>query len=195
MAEQESVSRKVIAGVLIGIILAALGFLAKWLLPGLWTFFLTVWRWCIQLVSVPTWLLILLSLYVGASLLRAYLSHRRRTRQKNTQPAQRTLNWSDYTCDVFHEIAWRWKYAHDGQLYELVPFCFKCDTQIHPRIGHVDSLGRSTNYQCDHCGNQVLVDGSQSAIDDWVTRQIQRKLRSPNKEWKTAIKTQGWRNE
>ena len=196
MAEHESISRKVIAGVLIGIILAALGFLAKWLLPGLWTFFVTIWRWCVHLVSVPAWLLIVLSLYVGTSLIRAYLRHRRRIRQKS-QPADDSADepdWRDYTCDVFHEIVWRWSYASRGELLQLVPFCFKCDTQIHPRIGSIGPLGEKTDYTCDHCGNQVLLDGSHEQILDWVSRQIQRKLRSPSEEWKNAIKDQASRS-
>jgi len=198
MAEHESISRKVIVGVLIGIILAALGFLAKWLLPGLGTFLFTIWRWCLHLISVPAWLLIVLSLYVGTSLIRAYLRHRRRTRQ-NTQRADDSADepdWDDYTCDVFHEIVWRWSYASRGGLIHLLPFCLKCDTQIHPEIGHIDALGQKTRYACDNdnCGNQVLLDGSHEEVVDRVARQIQRKLRSPSEEWKTAIQTQGWRN-
>jgi hypothetical protein len=196
MAQHESISRKVIAGVLIGIILAALGFLAKWLLPGLGTFLLTIWHWCVHLVSVPVWLLILLSVYAGTSLIRAYLRHRGRTRQKPERAGDSPdePNWQDYTCDVFYEIVWRWSYANQGKL-QLVPFCLKCDTQIHPEIGHIDALGEKTRYACDNdnCGNQVLLDGSHEQVVDRVTRQIQRKLRSPSEEWKTGIKTQGWR--
>ena len=147
MAQHESISRKVIAGVITAVIVTVLGFLAKWLLPGLGTFFLTIWRWCVHLVSVPASLLIVLSLYVGTSLIRAYLRHRRRTRQ-NTQHADEFADepdWPDYTCD--------------------------------------------------HCGNQVLLDGSHDEVIDRVSRQIQRKLRSPGKEWKTAIKIHGWRNK
>ena len=201
MAEHESISRKVIAGVLIGIILAALGFLAKWLLPGLLslaaTSLLAVWRWCVHPVSVPAWLVTLLSVFVGTSLIHAYLRHRRRTR-RNTQRADDSADepdWDDYTCDVFHEIVWRWDYARQGELLQLAPFCFKCDTQIHPEIGHIDALGERTRYPCDNdnCGNQVLLDGSHEQIVDRVSRQIQRKLRSSGEEWKTAIRTQGWR--
>ncbi len=186
MAEHESISRKVIAGVIIGIILAALGFMAKWLLPGLGTFLLAVWHWCVHLV-------ILLSLYVGTSLIRAHLRHRRRTRRQNTKPAD-DPNWQDYTCDVFYEIVWRWSYPSQVGRLQLVPFCLKCDTQIHPQIGDIGPLGEKTSYTCDHCGNRVLLDGSQEEVVDRVSRQIQRKLRSPGEEWKIAIKTQGWRN-
>ncbi len=195
MAEHESISRKVIAGVIIGIILAALGFMAKWLLPGLGTFLLAVWHWCVHLVSVPAWLLILLSLYVGTSLIRAHLRHRRRTRRQNTKPAD-DPNWQDYTCDVFYEIVWRWSYPSQVGGIQPVPFCLKCDTQIHPEIGHIDALGEKTRYPCDNdnCRNQVLLDGSHEQVVDRVTRQIQRKLRSPGEEWKIAIKTQAWRN-
>ena len=200
MAEHESISRKVIAGVLIGIILAALGFLAKWLLPGLLslaaTSLLAVWRWCVHPVSVPAWLVILLSVFVGTSLIHAYLRHRRRTR-RNTQRADDSADepdWQDYTCDVFHEMTWRWGYDNRGQLLRLLPFCFKCDTQIRPEIGSIDALGEKTNYACDHCGNQVLLDGSHDHVVDWISRQIQRKLRSPSEDWKRAIKPQGWRN-
>ena len=197
MAQHESISRKVIAGVITAVIVTVLGFLAKWLLPGLGTFFLTIWRWCVHLVSVPASLLIVLSLYVGTSLIRAYLRHRRRTRQ-NTQHADEFADepdWPDYTCDVFYEIVWRWSYASQGGRLQLVPFCFKCDTQIHPNIGSIGPLGEKTDYTCDHCGNQVLLDGSHEQVLDWISRQIQRKLRSPSKEWKTAIKTHGWRNK
>jgi len=196
MAEHESISRKVIAGVIIGIILAALGFLAKWLLPGLGTFLLTIWHWCVHLVSVPVWLLILLSLYAGTSLIRAYLRHRRRTRQKPERAGDSPdePNWQDYTCDIFYEIVWRWSYPSQVGRLQLVPFCLKCDTQIHPQIGDIGPLGEKTSYTCDHCGNRVLLDGSQEEVVDRVSRQIQRKLRSPGEEWKIAIKTQGWRN-
>jgi hypothetical protein len=198
MAQHESISRKVIAGVITAGVIAVLGLLAKWLLPGLAhvaaTFFLTVWRWCVHLVSVPAWLLILLSLYVGTSLIRAYLRHRSRTRQKTQRPAD--PDWRDYTCDVFDEIVWRWGYASRGELLQLVPFCFKCDTQIHPEIGHIDALGEKTRYPCDNdnCRNQVLLDGSHEQVVDRVSRQIQRKLRSPSEELKTAIKANAWRN-
>ena len=80
-----------------------------------------------------------------------------------------------------------------GGLIHLLPFCLKCDTQIHPEIGHIDALGQKTRYACDNdnCGNQVLLDGSHEQIVDRVSRQIQRKLRSSGEEWKTAIRTQG----
>ncbi len=195
----ESISRKVIGGVITAGVIATLGLLGKWLLPGLAhlvaTFFLTIWHLCVHLVSVPAWVLIALLLYVGTSLIRAYFRRRRRIREKAQPKTQRTTetNWRDYKCDVFHEIVWRWHYANQSQL-KLVPFCLKCDTQIHPEIGHIDALGESARYRCDHCGNQVSLDGSHEAVVDRVTRQIQRKLRSPSKEWKLAIQTQGWRN-
>jgi hypothetical protein len=189
---QESIARKVVAGVLIGIILAAVGSLANWLLPGVRTFFVSVWRLCIHLVAVPAWLLILLSLYVGTSLIRAYLRHRSQT-QQNTQRAAEP-NWRDYTCDVFHQIVWRWGYGNNGQPVQLTPFCFKCDTQIYPEIGHISPLGEKASYHCDNCGNQVLVDGSHEYVVGWIARQIQRKLRSPAKEWKNAIKDHAGRN-
>ena len=197
MAEHESIWRKVIAGVFTAGIIAVLG----WFLPGLLTvvakFLLTIWRRCIHLVGVPAWLLTLLLLYVGTSLIRAYLRHRSRIRQKS-QPSDDSPDepdWRDYTCNVFHEIVWRWSYASRGRLFHLLPFCFKCDTQIHPKIGSIGPLGEKTDYTCDHCGNQVLLDGSHEQVLDWISRQIQRKLRSPSKEWKTAIKTHGWRNK
>jgi len=200
MAQHESISRKVIAGVITAGVIAVLGLLAKWLLPGLAhlaaTFFLTVWRWSVHLVRLPAWLLIILSLYVATSLIRAYLRHRRRTRQ-NMQRADDSADepdWRDYMCDVFYEIVWRWSYASGGGLLHLLPFCFKCDTQIHPKIGVIGPLGEKTSYTCDHCGNYVLVDGSHEEVVDRVSRQIDRKLRSPSEEWKTAIKTQGSRH-
>jgi hypothetical protein len=110
------------------------------------------------------------------------------------QPAQRTLNWTDYKCDVFDAITWRWSYVNDGQLDQLVSFCFKCDTQIHPKIGYIDSLSERTDYTCDFCGNQVVLDGSHDEIVDRVSRQIQRKLRSPSEEWKAAIKAYASKN-
>jgi hypothetical protein len=151
-------------------------------------FLVTLWHWCVHLVKVPAWLVIVLSLYVSVSLIRTYLRRRSRTRQQNTQPAQRTSNWRDYTCDVFHEIVWRWEYGNRGQLIQFVPFCFKCDTQIHPQIGHIGPFGEKTDYHCDHCENRVLLDGSHEHVVDRISRQIQRKLRSPTEEWKTAIK-------
>ena len=200
MAEQESIWRKVIAGVIAAVIAAGIIAALGWFLPGLLSLtaksLLMVWRWCVHLVRVPAWLLIILSLYVGTSLIRAYLRHRRRTRQ-NTQRADDSADqpdWRDYMCDVFYEIVWRWSYASGGGLLHLLPFRFKCDTQIHPKIGVIGPLGEKTSYTCDHCGNQVLVDGSHEEVVDRVSRQIDRKLRSPSEEWKTAIKTQGWRN-
>ena len=151
MAQHESISRKVIAGVITAGVIAVLGLLAKWLLPGLAhltaTFFLTVWHWFVHPVNVPVWLLTALSLYTGITLLRVYLRHRKRTHktataQKSQQPHE--PHSTDYRCDVFHQITWRWHYGYGGQLGEPAPYCLDCDTEIHPQIGHIDALGQTT---------------------------------------------------
>jgi hypothetical protein len=59
--------------------------------------------------------------------------------------------------------------------------------QIFPKLGPYRGPYReSTRYECDRCGYAIDIEGSQYEIENKVTREIQRLLRSEG--WKQHVR-------
>jgi C4-type Zn-finger protein len=85
-------------------------------------------------------------------------------------------------------VLWRWRYDYTGQINGLHSFCpvANCDMQIYGVFGpYRGPYQPTTEYVCDRCGHRETVVGSQEQIEDRVTREIQRLLRTET--WQHAL--------
>ncbi len=91
-----------------------------------------------------------------------------------------------YTTDRFHGLVWRWLMRSNGQPYNIATFCPRCDMQLHPAS---NGYGYSTQFHCDKCEfTSKVIEMEPMTLEDWVIREIQRKLRT--NEWKKGLQSQ-----
>ena len=185
MSKQRS-SSKIFVEVVAAVIAAWVIYLCRSWIPVLWKWlgnlFAGAWRFLWSSHPINGCLLVLFvacSLVVFLQLLRAFLS-----RKPSAPPGS---NEYEYRKDSFFGVTWRWEYGQHG-VFNVVPFCPMCDMQIRPSLDYVGSFEHRTGYNCDNCGHQTSVDGQHEYIEDQVTRQIHRKLRSG--EWKRVVEKQ-----
>jgi len=178
----ERPSSKIIIQVVGTVIAAAILYLFRSWLPviGSWLFSVirAIWTFLIAGHAIPGWLLVIFVVCTLWLTVRVLLGFR-------TAPSRsHEFTEDDYVKDSFFGLTWRWRYGQTG-IYSVVPCCSRCDMQVHPRLDHVSTLSTLTGYHCDNCGQHVSLEGDHQNIEDKVTRQIQRKLRSG--EWKQVI--------
>lgn len=166
--------------VVAGLIVAFLVWMSS-LIPGLWS---SVWsftrsaaRWFFtEHVSLPVWLLVLLSLAAAVLLLVGFV----RLVQAFTL---RETTWYDYKSDRFFEMVWRWAYSSSGNIQDLCCFCPNDDTVLVPVAQwNPDRVV----FRCDTCRSEFgpIESDFKEAIRK-VKRQIDRKLRTD--EWKQTV--------
>jgi len=89
-----------------------------------------------------------------------------------------------YTTDRFHGLVWRWSMWSDFQPHDISTFCPRCDMQLQPVFSEYKC---STQFHCDKCGfTRELIEMEPGPLENWVIREIQRKLRTG--KWKQATK-------
>lgn len=125
----------------------------------------------ISSVSVPLWLLIILSMISLGVVLRVLIHV---ISSKSVEES-----WRNYTEDLFYGLRWRWKYYSDGSISTVIPFCIQCDFQIEPSFASNFRTIDRWEFRCENCGHMgKQIDESIDSFENRVQRQIQLKLRS-----------------
>jgi hypothetical protein len=163
------------ARVVAPLITAALISLVTTIIPGGWLWVFArcrvAWIWFVSAVTVPMWLLALLSLLslalLGTIVVGIFFAIRR----------GESDILAKYREDTLFGIHWRWRYGQDG-IYNLHSFCPHCDMQVYPHPVDTHRPGDWVEYRCDDCGAKLQsFECGQSELQDRVTRKIQQKVR------------------
>jgi hypothetical protein len=153
------------------------------ILGAIWSYFQGLWpaigapiayamSWTFkQRTPIPNWLLILLyasgvaTVVIVAIRVWAVIS-----------PA----GWRSYVEDEFFGVRWRWRYGHDGGVYDLHSFCPVCDYQVYAANASYFRTAPRIEYRCENCGGRVLAgfDGVPEEVENRVIRHVQQKLRT-----------------
>jgi hypothetical protein len=118
--------------------------------------------------SVPLWILILI--FLLGVIVPIIISGRKKTPSLE----------SSYTNDNIYGINWQWHY-YSGDIFGLVPICPRCKYQPPIRrfdIGGFQAASEGTLIQCDHCGFKKQFDFPPEILEDRITREIHRKIRT-----------------
>jgi hypothetical protein len=148
-------------------------------IPGGWGWvggkILQLCKWLISPVSIPIWLLILLSLVaVTFAVLVGIFIY-----AANRREASVTAN---YTEDTLFGIRWRWKWSSFG-IDGPFSFCPRCDLQIYPRRSSGFNALDGVEYHCEDCGVVLnKFERDHDWVEDRVKRKIQQKLRQQSRE-------------
>jgi hypothetical protein len=172
---------KVIAGLIVAAIIGVLGYFVpsvgtalKWVANGLGL----LWNHFTSTISVPWWLIYLVSLYLVLRLLRSI------RRYVRALPPQATPDYANYTEDVFETVLWRWLWTSDyADVKQLAPFCPVCDMILVSKGGGFTYV----MLYCEKCREDRLhfLEGDGRELERKVRRQIDHKLRS--EEWKEIV--------
>lgn len=161
--------------VIAGVILAVIGYLAKFI-PGFYPSILggikRGWNWVFSTTPIPNWLWITMAIatliFIVAILRELLVSN------KNTQEI------SEYCKDDVFGVVWRWEYS-GNQIFNLYSFCPRCDIQIFPSMG-VELYDDNKAFSIFHCGNcnefETTVRIDPDDLNREVTLQVHRKLRT-----------------
>lgn len=175
--ESHSVRNGVIATVVGGIALAALGELwppAK--KAGLWLF--EQGAWLVGLFSdsysIQGWALALLVLLALVTLIRFAVA------LKPQQPAP----FASYVEDQLFGAKWRWSWL-SGEMSNLWCFCPRCDSELvydDSSCNNIYSSAQSkTDFICEHCGHTTvatIAGGNKGYALSAVQREIRRRVRT-----------------
>lgn len=165
------------------LITAAILSLVTTLIPGGWSWVFAqchrMWEWLVGDVTVPVWLLALLSLISLVFLVAVGFFIYAATRKPEADIADR------YAEDTIFEIRWRWSYGQHG-IYGLCSFCPRCDMQVFARdVGAFSALDRVV-YHCDDCGTDLnRFQFGREEVESRVTRKIHQRIRKENREKET----------
>lgn len=163
----------VIGGLILTLILWLSGFL-----PSIWEGCKFALGWFFHFlfssVSMPVWLIVLISFLVVPTLFRIFSSFRKE--------ALGHPNWHDYKQDEIFGMRWRWDYGlYSGGIINISCFCPSDDTQL-----IYEDWGSKVAFQCETCNTRFgPFEGQINYFFGKIERQIQRKLRSG--EWKAIV--------
>jgi hypothetical protein len=171
-----SIRNSVIASLIVAMIIAVikpLRNIAISIVLWTWTQFLHFFSYILAPTSIPRFLFFVICFFSLVVLIKFVTNHRKKQSPRI------------YTYDIFFGLIWRWKIDSNFQPHSISIFCPSCDMELLPRsLGY----GCSTFFHCDKCGHQsepILM--TPDNLDDWVIREIQRKIRTA--EWREVIKT------
>jgi hypothetical protein len=165
---------KVIAAALLLIVGAAWSYF-QGLWPAIGALVAHAALWTQKRTPIPNWLLVLLSISAvvtiaaGSFILWTAIF-----------PEEDDRGWRSYTEDEFFGIRWRWRYGHDGGVYDLHSFCPVCDYQVYAANASAFRAVPRIAYRCEDCGGRTLAefDGVPDELENRVIRSIQKKLRT-----------------
>jgi hypothetical protein len=179
MSKDKDIRNKVIATVIGGIILSALGY-ALYAAPNVFRWIgrvlRSIWNYLTSSSNVPNWLLWLLIIVSAVTAIK--LIRRLFKRDKIIEPTFRM-----YTEDSFEGATWRWSWDYYDKPVNILPYCPICDSQLVYVRPNEFSLrpALSVAFYCETCKKErVRIEGE---------RFIDRKIR--NGEWKRLIKRDG----
>ncbi len=163
---------KIIAGVIIAVITFI------WVyMKGLWfainEFTLLFCMVLIKNISVPFWLLILISTLCISATFIILITIYGIYNKKNT-----VRNRKDYTTDTFFGLKWFWMYNYLDDITDLYSCCPKCLYQVNTDYDHYNDIVYA---KCDRCGNVINIPLERNQnVKDRVVLSIQREIRSGN---------------
>lgn len=181
--DKHPIKTKVVAGVVSGLILAAIFFAVPKLFEWIISILGWLWQHFISSVNIPTWLLWVLLILAVPTLVRVLKSSLKKA--ENGEPTFRM-----YRQDLFEGITWRWSYDYSGSPVNVVPFCPICDSQLVYVKENQFSLRPtlSVPFYCERCKQERarIEGGNESYAVSMIERFIERNIR--NGEWKHAIR-------
>jgi hypothetical protein len=118
--------------------------------------------------GTPLWALILV--FLAGFVVRSWIAKTSKT----------SIPETIYKRDHILGIDWQWGYS-SGEVVDLVPICPQCKYQppVHRfHIGDYAAAGEGCLIQCDHCGFKKEFDFLTEVLQDRITREIHRKIRT-----------------
>jgi len=166
--------------VIAGLILAAGGAVATWLLdlwPAIGRWFSRAGSFLTATSSLPNWALGLLIL-LSASFLFLIIGGLVQSAVASKEP-----DWRDYRKDSFFGLTWRWNYGLTGTIFGLYCTCSTCDYEVHPSHEYSTRGTPTVGFKCDACGSHFgPFDETSNSLLNKVERFIQQRLRTG--QWK-----------
>jgi hypothetical protein len=158
----------VIGGLILTLILRLTGFF-----PAVWQSCKLAFRFLISSVSLPVWLIVLISILIVPTLIRIFAFFK-----KNPN----FLDYTDYTQDEILGMRWRWHYnIYGGGIANISCFCPSDDTEL-----IYEDWGSKVVFRCETCGKRFgPFEGNRNYVIGKAERQIHRKLRSG--DWKVVV--------
>jgi hypothetical protein len=127
--------------------------------------------WLVQPVTLPLWVVLLLSGAVGGTVISLGLGHLRTASSSALVEA--------YNTDFFFGIKWHWRYL-DGQVLEhsIAAVCPSCSYQMVMARGSASILEPRTLVLCEDCKYQQEFEGGGDDVIRRVLLAVQRNLRT-----------------
>jgi hypothetical protein len=160
-----------------GFVLTFLLWLAGFIQP-VWQACKSAFIWLLHFIlssiSVPVWLIILVSPFIIATLLRIFATIRRSNVKR--------LTWREYKEDDIKGMKWRWNYGYySGDIHDISCFCPSDDTQL-----IYEHFGSKVVFHCETCDRRFgPFDGNINYFSGRIQRQIHRKIRTG--DWKAVV--------
>lgn len=176
MSDKHPIRTRIIGTIVAVAVISLFSYLGGWQ----WAFgeFRQVWGWFIGRVSVPVWLLCVLSIVaigvIVAALAVVFFMARRAP--VDSAPG--------YTEDTIFNIIWRWDYGPNRRIQNLTPFCPFCDLRLQPRAtsGHW-APHPPVSFRCDNCPRDLHdFDAPLPQALDLVVRTIELNLKRMDQE-------------
>jgi hypothetical protein len=168
------------SSVVASLIVAAILAFVPGLFSGLVEVFTKVFKWLGTSTPVWNWLLLaLIALSIAFFATIALIAFVRVLKKIDT---------NKYIKDTFMGFVWRWR-INENEIYDIVPFCPKCDMQIYPKNvqGPRYLEENKVRIECDDCrGFAEILNYSPDDLIDHVRRQIEKNIRTG--EWRNRIK-------
>jgi hypothetical protein len=148
----------------------------------LWGSIVGAWLWLTAEVSVYRWWYWILMLYLIGTLLAAAALW---VKFKQLDPIPRP---TEYTVDQVFGVVWRWRWGSDHKIYNLTPFCPKCDRPL--TVERSDSLNLMPgDYRFDiSCRQHGMIQRISPPYDQFnETAQDEILLKVRNGGWKQVV--------
>ena len=150
-----------------------------------------IWRndllsWFGQSISIPLWLLIVLSVCSGVLIVSIVLAKTSTHSQPGNEPtpALPAFEHAAYVTDVFFGMVWRWRWSNAGDIPSLGCFCRNCDLQLVYQPSHEWEPPKTT-FICENCNQSWDMDGPHQYCIERIKREIHLRIR--NGSWKQVV--------
>lgn len=177
--EKDSLSREVVVGVTVAVILAILALMAAWfggILPAIWTAFWAFFIYLLSGVQIPAYLFWFLALISCASFI-IVSTNAIRNRMRKTTVAPTV---ADYKADVIDGVLWKWENPNR----RITGYCLTCLT---PLAKYFDTMEEYRHYHCETCKVErgKFAEGIWDNFPAAIQRQIQRRINTG--DWKNSF--------